>query len=342
MDERSPYKRKYGRDPVQEKKDEKSKQQGKLTVKEFTDAYINLGRLKGKTFIDEEERYFRQDIWPVIGDKFMDDVSVDDIEQIQHKIIERATGRRRAKRNGKVAAKHAIACTRRLFNLALKKGHVTRNPVNDIEPLGITGKRSRILNFQEIWLFWNRIEMLGTPPVTTKALKFMLATMQRGIEVRNMRYSALKPDEKVWQMERHETKSGTMHRVPLNKYALKLIDEIAPFTCASDYVFGATRVQSAPKTPNANLSPLGKSAMPQATYVEVGRHSRLKTFARMICAELVRHGSLPLAYQNSTRGSCSITVMGIEMLQVKSTCSIPMILKSNAQQSYGNSFLTRS
>ncbi len=254
----------YGRDPVQEKTDLQSKQQGKLTVKDFTDTYINLGRLKGKTFIDEEERYFRQDIWPLIGDKFLDEVSVDDIEQIQDKIIARATGRRRAKRNGKVAAKHAIACTRRLFNLALKKGHVIRNPVSDIEPLGITGKRSRILNFKELWTFWNRIEMLGTPPVTAKALKFVLTTMQRSIEVRNMRYSALKLDERVWQMERHETKSGTMHRVALNKYALNLLDEITPFTCASDYVFGATRVQSAPKTPSPNLSPLGKSAMPQA------------------------------------------------------------------------------
>lgn len=254
----------YGRDPTQEKRDDKSKQKKKVTVRGFTDTYIELGKLKGKTFIDEEERYFRKDIWPVIGDKFMDEVSVDDIEKIQHTIITRATGKRRAKRNGKVAAKHAIACTRRLFKLAQKKGYVSRNPVNDIEHLGITGKRSRILSFQEIWIFWNRIETLGTPPVTAKALKFVLATMQRSIEVRNMRYSALKLEENVWQMERCETKSGTMHRVPINRYARELIEEASSFTHASKYVFGGTRAQSAPSILNADLSPLGKSAMSQA------------------------------------------------------------------------------
>ncbi|MBT2970520.1 MAG: integrase arm-type DNA-binding domain-containing protein [Candidatus Thiodiazotropha sp. (ex Ctena orbiculata)] len=254
----------YGRDPVQEEKDEKAKQPEKITVKDFTPVYIELGRLKGKTFIDEEERYFKQDIWPVIGDKFIDEVLVDDIEKIQHKIIARAKKRRRATRDGKVAAKHAIACTRRLFNFAIKKGYITSNPVKDIEPLGMTGKRSRVLNFNEIWTFWNRIEMLGVPPVTAKALKFALATMQRSIEVRHMRYNSFKPDEKVWQMEMHETKSRTMHRVPLNRYALEIIEELKPFTSASRYIFGASRALTPPRQPSADLSPLGKTAMPQA------------------------------------------------------------------------------
>lgn len=254
----------YGRDPVQEKKDEKARQPKKITVKDFTEVYIELGRLKGKTFIDEEDRYFRQDIWPVIGGKFIDEVTVNDIEKIQHKIIARAKNRRRATRDGKVAAKHAIACTRRLFNLAIKKGFISSNPVKDIEPLGMTGKRNRVLNFAEIWAFWNRIEMLGVPPVTAKALKFALATMQRSIEVRHMRYQSFKPDEKVWQLEMHETKNQTMHRVPLNRYALDIIDEIAPFTSASQYIFGASRALSPPKQPSEDLSPMGNTAMPQA------------------------------------------------------------------------------
>ncbi len=254
----------YGRDPIEEAKALKVAQEGKISVREFTDTYIELGRLKGKAFIDEEERYFRKDIWPVIGEKLLDEVSVNDIEMIQHRILKRAKTRRRATRNGKVATKHAIACTRRLFNLAIKRGYIEHNPVRDIEPLGITGKRNRILNFEEIWTFWNRIELLGMPPVTAKALKFALITMQRSIEVRNMRYRALKLDENVWQMETHETKSRTMHRVPLNRYACMLIDEVKPYTSASDYVFGATRMLSPPKAPASGLSPMGKSAFPQA------------------------------------------------------------------------------
>lgn len=148
--------------------------------------------------------------------------------------------------------------------MAIKKGYVDHNPAKNIEPLGVTGRRSRVLNFAEIWAFWNRIEMLGVPPVTAKALKFSLVTMQRSIEVRNMRYAALKLDENVWQMETHETKSRTMHRVPLNRYVRLLIDEVEPYTGASAFVFGATRAKSSPSTPSANLEPMGKSALPQA------------------------------------------------------------------------------
>ena len=102
------------------------------------------------------------------------------------------------------------------------------------------------------------------PPVTAKALKFSLVTMQRSIEVRNMRYAALKMQENVWQMATHETKSRSMHRVPLNKYAQQIISEVEPYTGLSDYVFGAIRAKSPPKSPKSDLTPLGKSALPQA------------------------------------------------------------------------------
>ena len=254
----------YGRDPVSDVKASKIQKEGKVSVKEFTATYIDLGRLKGKVFIDEEERYFRKDIWPMIGEKLLDEVSVNDIENIQHRILARARKRARANRGGRVAAKHAIACVRRLFDLAIKKGYANHNPARDIEPLGITGRRSRILELSEIWTFWNRLETVGIPPVTAKALKFLLVSMQRSIEVRNMRYAALKLEEHVWQMETHETKSRRLHRVPLNRYARQLIDEVESYTGASAFVFGATRAKSPPSIPSTDLEPMGKSALPQA------------------------------------------------------------------------------
>jgi integrase len=161
--------------------------------------------------------------------------------------------RKNATRDSKVAAKHAIACTRRLFNLATKKGKVKTNPVDDIEHLGITGKRGRVLSLQEIWTFWNGLEAAGVPPVTANALKFALVTMQRSKEIRHMQYVSIRPDEGVWHMERHETKNKTMHRVPLNRHALEIIEKVRPFTGASPYVFGATRAFTAPKEKNPDL-----------------------------------------------------------------------------------------
>jgi len=253
----------YGRDPVKDKKDEQSKQKEKPTVKELSAIYLEFGRIKGKVSIDEEERYFKKDIYPIIGDKSVDEVSTNDIEEIQFNIIERAKSNDIATQNGKVAVKHAVACTRRLFKLAIKKELITKNPVDDIEPLGITGRRSRVLSFDEIWLFWNRIETL-VPPVTAMALKFEFVTMQRGKEVRKMKFSTHKQNENVWHMMKEDTKNKKMHRVPLNRYAQDIIDDVSLYTGASPYVFGATKVLSPPITLRDNLKHLGKSALSQA------------------------------------------------------------------------------
>ena len=254
----------YGRDLVAERKAEAEKQKDNYTVSAFIAVYLDYARLKGKVSVKEEERVFNLDVIPTIGNKNINDVTSRDIDDIQSRILKRAKNTAAASRSGKVAVKNSLAYTRQLFNLAKKKRLIDRNPVTEIESLGVSGSRSRILNFEEIWIFWNRIEMLGVPPVTAKALKFTLSTMQRSIEVRNMRFTAFKPDEKVWQMETHETKNRTMHRVPLNRYALEILEEVAPYTSASPYIFGATRAMSPPKHPSDDLEPLGKSAMAQA------------------------------------------------------------------------------
>jgi integrase len=160
--------------------------------------------------------------------------------------------------------RNSLAYTRQLFNLAKKKRLISANPVEEVESLGKTGSRNRVLSFKEIWSFWNGIESAGVPIVTAKALKFALVTMQRSAEVRNMRYSAYKPEENVWQMEVHETKNRTMHRVPINRHALEILEQVKPFTGACPYVFGATRAFAPPKTPNPNLVPSGPSAFSQA------------------------------------------------------------------------------
>lgn len=254
----------YGIDPVQEERDQIARDKTRQSVREFTDKYLELGRLREKKSVYEEQKYFERDIFPVIGEKMLDDVSMDDIEDIERRIIRRARSRDRATRNGRVAARHAIACTRRLFSLAVKKNKCAQNPVIGIESLGETGSRDRVLSFKEIWLFWNKLEVCGVPPVTASAVKFSLVTMQRSTEIRHMRYSAIKTDEGVWHMERHETKNQTMHRVPLNRHALELIEQARAYTGSSEYVFGATRAQKPPRKRNPDLKPFGKSAFPQA------------------------------------------------------------------------------
>lgn len=254
----------YGRDPVADRQEEVARSTDRITVAAFIETYLDLMRAKGKKTVKEEQRIFGCDVVPAIGNKFLDDVTGGDIEQIQTRILKRAKTRKNASRGGKVAVKNALAYTRQLFNLAKRRKLIATNPVVEIESLGEAGKRDRVLSFKEIWLFWNRLEATGTPPVTVAALRFELVTMQRSVEIRHLSYRSLKLDEGVWQMETHETKNKQMHRVPLNRHALALIEQVVPYTGACPYVFGGTRAFKPPRSRKEKLTPLGKSALSQA------------------------------------------------------------------------------
>jgi len=261
--------REYGRDPLAELNGEKKDQEKQFTVAQFLETYLENSRLKGKVDVDGEEKAFHRDILPVVGHKNLLEVSPDDIDLIQRRILERASFNNNknssyARQSGRGAVYHTLAYARQLFNLAKKKRLITENPVYGIEPLGSIAVRERVLSFKEIWLFWHRIEAVGLPPVTAKLLKFMLVTMQRGIEVRHMKYSAYKKDENIWHMVVEDTKNRTNHRVPMNRYAVAILDEVKGYTSACPYVFGATRALSIPDKPDKSLEPYGDSALPQA------------------------------------------------------------------------------
>lgn len=273
----------YGRDPVGETKKQIEADKAKRFVKDLIKEYIDLSKRKGKSSWSEEERAFKADVIPVIGDLFVDAVTHYDIDLIQNRIFTRAVKRKSATQNGRVAIKNTLAYTRQLFNYAERRGLIDVSPVKGIDSLGKSAVRNRVLSFEELWLFWNGIENVNLPPVTAKTLKFVLATMQRGIEVRNMTYSSLKIEDRIWEMQAHETKNKTMHRVPLNKYAIQLIDEVRPYTESSDFVFGSTRVKNPPSERRDDLSPLGKTALSQAL-----RKSRSELGVEDICPHDLR------------------------------------------------------
>lgn len=291
----------YGRDPVAERQDEAKKKYGRLTVSAFIETYLDLMRLKGKASVREEERVFACDVVPSIGNKFLDEVTTDDIERIQTRILNRAKTRRNASRGGKVAIKNTLAYTRQLFNLAKKRNLIAANPVIEVESLGVAGTRDRVLSLKELWLFWNNLDQLGMPPVTVASLKFALVTMQRSTELRHMRYTSLKLDEGVWQMEMGETKNRTMHRVPLNRYALALIEQVRPYTGSCPYVFGATRAFKPPRKPRKTLKPFGKTAFSQAV-----RRSRDDLGIENICPHDLRR-----------TGATWITAVGLPKLYAR-------------------------
>ena len=264
----------YGRDPVAERQEEKEANRGIPTFAEFIQTYKDIMYLKGKVTIEKEMSALNCHAVPVIGDKPLNEITSSDIDQIQTNILRLSATRKNASRGGKAAIKHTLGYISRVFELAKKKHKdvVTVNPVHGIESLGEIGVRERVLNFQEIWQFWHSLEDC-TSPVTATALKFLLVTMQRSNEVRNMRHDAIQ--DNIWHMHMSDTKNKTVHRVPLIPLANKLITQATAYTRACPYVFGATRAHNTPKHLNADLIPLGESAFSQVTRTKENRKNNL-------------------------------------------------------------------
>lgn len=262
----------YEKDIVADKKALIKAEKAKLTVSQLINDYETIARIKEKISIREELRAFNADVIPVIGNMYVEDVTSDDIDKIQHRILLRAKNTKQATSNGRVAVKNTLAYTRQLFNFAKSKRELRvalqsknwSNPVLEIESLGKKASRDRVLSFQELWLFWNNIEHVGLPPVTANTLKFILATMQRGKEIRNMTYNALKQSENVWEMQRCDTKNNKMHRVPLNKYSRQIIKDVSSFTRNSSYIFGSSCAFTPPTEPRNDLQPFSESSLSRA------------------------------------------------------------------------------
>ena len=252
----------YGRDPVEEIRQEKEVNKGIPTFADFLPIYEEVMRLKGKATIEKELSVLNSHAMPVIGNKPLNIVTGSDIDEIQTNILKSAAKRKNASRGGRSAVKHTLVYISQVFELAKKKnkGIVTNNPVKDIESLGEAGVRERVLSFEEIWHFWHNIDDCSSP-VTTKALKFLLVSMQRSNEVRFMRHDAIQ--DNIWHMHMSDTKNNTIHRVPLTPLAHQLIKQAMLFTRACPYVFGATRASKAPKAPASDLIPLGDTALSQ-------------------------------------------------------------------------------
>ncbi|WP_086930236.1 tyrosine-type recombinase/integrase [Agarilytica rhodophyticola] len=254
----------YRRDPVEEIQQKKEANKGIPTFADFLPTYEEVMRLKGKATIDHEIKILNCHAVPVIGNKPLNSVTSSDIDDIQTNILKSAAKQKNASRGGRSAVKHTLVYISQAFELAKKKHKnvVTNNPVNDIESLGEAGVRERVLSFQEIWHFWHNVEDCSSP-VTAKALKFLLVSMQRSNEVRFMRHDAIQ--DNIWHMHMSDTKNNTIHRVPLTPLAHQLIKQAMVFTEACPYVFGATRASKAPKQPKPDLIPLGQTAFSQVT-----------------------------------------------------------------------------
>jgi integrase len=134
-----------------------------------------------------------------------------------------------ADKGSPIKANRIQSLIRKIFNWAIGLDLIENNPCVGVVRFGKEHRRTRILNEEEIFQFWEAAEAhwrgaIGTP--VGAILQLELLTAQRGQEVRWMRWSDLDVATGWWTLPGEFAKNGTTSRVALNRSAVRLIREL--------------------------------------------------------------------------------------------------------------------
>ncbi|MFY0599303.1 MAG: integrase arm-type DNA-binding domain-containing protein [Cyclobacteriaceae bacterium] len=245
-----------GIDPAMEHLERKEQESLALTMNELVPLYIDYCKKleQSRSSIYDKQRALNKEVLPIIGNKKVKDVSFRDIAKIISDIF--------IERSAKTLCQRLLSYCRTMFRFAKNNlGLIEINPCMDLQPPARSGKRSRSLEPKDIHVFWNNIDKANMVAPVRLGLKFMLCTLTRGIEVRNMKWSEVDLKEKIWIIPADKAKNNIQQLVPLNHHAIDIINQMKPYTQDFNYVFGWNTVLNSNDGAKAKeLRPLAKDA----------------------------------------------------------------------------------
>jgi integrase len=141
-------------------------------------------------------------------------------------------------RGSPVQANRTLARLKTLFAWVQRQEIITSDPTALVDKVIREQARDRVLNEQEIGLFWSACEVAGWPfgPMG----KLLLLTAQRRNEVGGMRWGELDLEKRIWTIPRERAKNNRAHEVYLSDLALEVIDRLPRLETEPGFVFTTT------------------------------------------------------------------------------------------------------
>ena len=155
-----------------------------------------------------------------------------------------------------------------IFTYANLKQLCTNNPVSNLKGALASPKKKRFnsLSPKDLPQFLVKLDEYDGAIITKLALRFVLLTIARTIEIREANWNEfdLEDEEPIWRIPDEKMKMGREHVVPLSSQALVVLKEVRRFTQGDKYVFHQAN------NPNMQMS---ANTMLFAMY-RMGYHSR--------------------------------------------------------------------
>ena len=204
-----------GIDPAADKR-ERKRRSVDLLFEKIADEYL-AKRVKPVTSKSYEftESILRLHITPVLKGKALPAITKGELLVMLNKLPVNSLALRR----------NVFAVVRAFFRWAKGEGHISANPVADMNAPPAVESRDRVLSVDEIRLAWRAMSALPYPFGPWQRLLLILG--QRRNETAGLDWVELSRSAREWVVPGRRTKNGQTHIVPLSDLAVETIDTIA-------------------------------------------------------------------------------------------------------------------
>lgn len=219
-----------GRQPVAEKRAQRQAE----TIEDLASEYMERHAKAKKKSWKEDERQLNKDILPQWRNRKAREITRRDVIKLIEQIADRGAN---------IQARRTYRLLSRMFRYAVGRAICDASPCLEIELPGKETPRTRNLSFAEIAKVWPKLTEGGVSSMDPRLkllLRLILVTAQRPGECRQMKWEQI--DGHWWTIPISVLKNTTgkdlrEHRVPLNKYAMEILDEARKLSDGCQYVF---------------------------------------------------------------------------------------------------------
>ena len=203
------------------------------TVKNLVEDYIERHAKRKKRSWKEDERVLNKDVIPRWGRRKAKSIIRLDVVNLLDEVRDRAE----AKGGKGVQANRTLEIIRKMFNFAVGRSIIEHSPCLVIERPAKENRRDRVLNENEIKIFWNNINKARMEAGTRLVLKLQLVTMQRKGELVQIEKADIDLKSRWWTQPKEKVKNNQAHRVWLTDMAMEVIKKAIELSEDSRWLF---------------------------------------------------------------------------------------------------------
>lgn len=210
------YKLERGIDPGAELTKDKAARQSAPTIEDLISEYIERYAKPNKKSWKSDERTLRRELIDVAGwgKRKAEDITRRDCILVIDGVVDRGSP---------IMANRLFAVMRKMFKFAVMREIVPFSPCAEIQAPAKENRRDRALSDNEIAIFWKSLDGAPMTDREKTALRLLLATAQRKIEVLSAEKSEFDLASRWWTIPAERSKNKKPHRVWLNDLALDLV-----------------------------------------------------------------------------------------------------------------------